>query len=123
MHGVPPELLSRDAEAVARLLRPKRHRPAPPTGGRCRQSSLGGGTRWAAALRRARGDADQAIFNRLDDSGMYRRSDEQRARRRWGGKVKGCKAIADRTMCPRLHWLWGLRIIPRRRGLMAGRLE
>jgi hypothetical protein len=37
--------------------------------------------------------------------------------------VKRRKAIADRTMCSRLCWLWGLRIIPCRQGLMAGRLE
>jgi hypothetical protein len=36
--------------------------------------------------------------------------------------VEGSKAIADRTMCAWLPWLWGLRIT-HRRGLMAGRLE
>jgi hypothetical protein len=54
---------------------------------------------------------------------MYHRPDQQGAHRRWGGEVEGRKAIADRTMCPRLRWLWGLRIIPCRRRLMAGRLE
>jgi hypothetical protein len=54
---------------------------------------------------------------------MYRGSVKYEARQRRGGKVEGRKAIADRTICPRLRWLWSLPMIPRRRDLVAGRLE